>query len=76
MNEIGSKDFWRLRIGIGKPDDKDKVIQYVLGKPSKSDKDLIKKNIMLVLNEVDNFFDGKSSLLMTKLNSENKNNGI
>ena len=38
---IGSKNFWKLRIGIGKPEDKDRVVDYVLGQPSKIDKDII-----------------------------------
>jgi len=33
--------FWRLRIGIGHPGDRDKVLQYVLGRPSKADEELI-----------------------------------
>jgi PTH1 family peptidyl-tRNA hydrolase len=32
---LGSKDFWRLRIGIGHPGDKDLVADYVLDKPRK-----------------------------------------
>ncbi len=33
--------FWRLRIGIGHPGDRDKVLHYVLGRPSKADEALI-----------------------------------
>ena len=32
---LDSKDFWRLRIGIGHPGDKDLVADYVLDKPRK-----------------------------------------
>ena len=34
-------DFWRLRLGIGHPGDRNKVLNYVLGRPSKADEDLI-----------------------------------
>ena len=33
--------FWRLRLGIGHPGDRDKVLNYVLGRPSKADEVLI-----------------------------------
>ncbi len=38
---IGSRDFWRLRFGIGHPGDRDLVADYVLHKPSLADRDLI-----------------------------------
>ena len=72
IEQIGSKNFWRLRIGIGKPDDKNKVIDYVLGRPSLVDKDLINKSIDSLIGEIDNFFSGESTKLMNKLNGENK----
>ena len=33
--------FWRLRLGIGHPGDRSKVLNYVLGRPSKADEELI-----------------------------------
>jgi len=72
IEQIGSKNFWRLRIGIGKPDDKNKVIDYVLGKPSLDDKNLIHQSIEVMLSEIDAFFNGESVKLMNKLNGENK----
>ena len=72
IEQIGSKNFWRLRIGIGKPDDKNKVIDYVLGKPSLDDKNLIHQSIEVMMSEIDAFFNGESVKLMNKLNGENK----
>jgi len=37
ISAMGSKDFWRLRIGIDHPGDRDKVVDYVLGNPSRDD---------------------------------------
>ena len=34
IEKIGSRDFWRLRVGIDKPQDREQTIEYVLGKPS------------------------------------------
>tara|TARA_Y100000996_G_scaffold413724_1_gene402661 strand:+ start:1582 stop:2160 length:579 start_codon:yes stop_codon:yes gene_type:complete len=72
IEQIGSKNFWRLRIGIGKPNDKNNVIDYVLGKPSLDDKNLIHQSIEIMLSEIDAFFNGESTKLMNKLNRENK----
>ena len=36
-----AEGFWRLRIGIGHPGDRNKVLHYVLGRPSKADEELI-----------------------------------
>ena len=72
IEQIGSKNFWRLRIGIGKPNDKKRVIDYVLGKPSLDDKNLIHQSIEVMLSEIDAFFNGECVKLMNKLNGENK----
>jgi len=72
IEQIGSKNFWRLRIGIGKPNDKNKVVEYVLGKPSLDDKKIIHQSIEVMLGEIDAFFNGESTKLMNKLNRENK----
>ena len=76
IEQLGSKNFWRLRIGIGKPYDKNKVIDYVLGKPSINDKKIIDENIKFMMGEINGFFEGKSTKLMNKLNQGNKSNGI
>ncbi len=41
INHLGTKDFLRLRIGIGHPGHKDRVTPYVLSPPAKKDKVLI-----------------------------------
>lgn len=43
---LGSNNFWRLRIGVGHPGDKNKVIGYVLNKPSKIEMQLIQESII------------------------------
>ncbi|MDJ0779239.1 MAG: aminoacyl-tRNA hydrolase [Gammaproteobacteria bacterium] len=37
VSHLGSRDFFRIRIGIGHPGDSKKVINYVLRKPSQAD---------------------------------------
>ncbi len=37
INVLGSRDFWRLRIGIDHPGDREQVVNYVLGRPSRDE---------------------------------------
>ncbi|HEC15397.1 MAG TPA: aminoacyl-tRNA hydrolase [Sedimenticola sp.] len=41
MSALGGGGFYRLRIGIGHPGDRDKVTDYVLSRPSREDADAI-----------------------------------
>ena len=41
ISVLGSRDFWRLRIGIDHPGDRQQVVSYVLGRPSREDEGLI-----------------------------------
>ena len=52
------------------------MIDYVLGKPSLDDKNLINKSIDLLIDEINTFLSGESTKLMNKLNGENKQDGI
>ena len=46
---LGTRDFWRLRIGIAHPGDRTLVTGYVLGRPSQDDRE----RILTALGEVD-----------------------
>jgi PTH1 family peptidyl-tRNA hydrolase len=70
IEQLGSKEFWRLRIGIGKPENKDDVVSYVLGKPSPEDKQSILECINSILDKINEFFNGDFSKLMNKLNGK------
>ena len=76
IEQLGSKNFWRLRIGIGKPIDKSDTVKYVHGKPSVSDRDKIIESINYSIAHCDDFFNINFAKLMNILNSENSDNGI
>ncbi|MBN1684893.1 MAG: aminoacyl-tRNA hydrolase [Gammaproteobacteria bacterium] len=42
---LGSKDFFRLRFGIGRPESREEITSYVLKKPSPEEKKAITKSI-------------------------------
>lgn len=64
-----SKDFYRLRIGIGHPGSAAKVHGYVLGKPSAPDKDSIEAAIDEACRCLPDALAGKWPLAMNKLHS-------
>lgn len=45
IEHLGSREFARLRIGIGHPGHKDRVHDYVLSKPSADDRDAIQRAV-------------------------------
>jgi PTH1 family peptidyl-tRNA hydrolase len=67
---LSSKEFYRLRIGIGRPAAGKVVADYVLSSPSKSDWDVVLSGIDAVARYVKRFTEEDMSILMNKLNSQ------
>ena len=63
------KDFWRLRLGIGHPGDRNKVTGYVLNKPSKDDRISIERAIDNALGVIDDIVAGDMQKAMNSLHS-------
>ena len=66
---IASHDYWRLRIGIGHPGDKDAVADYVLHKPSAEDKSAIDQAIERALQVMPELLGGDMQSAIQKLHS-------
>src|SRR5512139_2297393 len=47
---LGTQDYWRLRIGIGHPGDKNVVADYVLSSPSTPERELIESAVARALD--------------------------
>jgi PTH1 family peptidyl-tRNA hydrolase len=56
--QLGTLDFWRLRIGIGHPGERAEVVNWVLKKPSPTDRDAIDQAIDKSLKASDLMLDG------------------
>ncbi len=66
---LGTKDYWRLRLGIGHPGHKDEVSPYVLSDFSKADQNTwLPDFIGAVTRELPAFLKGDDSLMMTRVN--------
>lgn len=66
---LGSKDFWRLRIGIGHPGDRNQVSDYVLNDPRREDRELIDAAVQRSLAVAHLVIEGKTEAAMLKLHS-------
>ena len=68
INQLGSKEFHRLRVGIGHPGHKDLVLNYVLGKPSQHDLELIMSAIARGIDAMPTVFSSSIEVAMSQLN--------
>ena len=68
---LKSQDFKRLKIGISKNNDID-TKDYVLGKLSKEEKDIITKTYDQLVDVLDTYFTCEFSFLMNKYNKKNR----
>jgi peptidyl-tRNA hydrolase, PTH1 family len=71
IQRTGNKEFLRLRVGVGHPGNKDKVVPFVLGRASAKEEDLILDSFSLALEKSDQFFKDNLNKLMTELNNKN-----
>ncbi len=70
--QLGSHGFWRLRIGIGHPGDKDLVADYVLNSPSPGDRALIDESIERGLEVSPLILSGDLQAATMKLHTKKK----
>lgn len=66
---LGTKDFWRLRIGIGHPGERSEVVGFVLNNPRKEEQPLIEQAMQRALDVSDMIVAGKQEAAMLKLHS-------
>ncbi len=66
---LGSKDFWRLRIGIGHPGDRNQVASYVLNDPRREERELIDAAMEKAQGVAQLVIEGKTEAAMLKLHS-------
>jgi peptidyl-tRNA hydrolase, PTH1 family len=71
-HRLGSHDYWRLRLGIGHPGDKNVVADYVLNKPSAEDREAIDGAIGRSMEVLPQCLAGDMQGAMQKLHSYEK----
>jgi len=68
--QLGTPDFWRLRLGIGHPGIKAEVADYVLRKPAPDEREAIAKSIELSLTALDALLACEMDRAMMKLHAK------
>jgi PTH1 family peptidyl-tRNA hydrolase len=72
---LGSQDYWRVRLGIGHPGDKDRVLSYVLGDFGKDDRDWLIRLLDAVADSAALLAAVKANDFMTKVALLTQENG-
>lgn len=67
---LGSKDFWRLRIGIGHPGERAEVSNFVLNNPRREERELIDTAMDKAQHVAHLIIEGKMEAAMLKLHSQ------
>ncbi|MEP7283922.1 MAG: aminoacyl-tRNA hydrolase [Rubrivivax sp.] len=67
---LGTPDFWRLRLGIGHPGVKSEVVNYVLKKPSATQRDEIGKAIERSLTARALLLDGPMDQALARIHAQ------
>ena len=66
---LGTKDFWRLRLGIGHPGERAEVANFVLNDPRREERGLIDDAMQRALDIAHLVIEGKAEAAMLKLHS-------
>ncbi len=68
--QLGSPDYWRLRLGIGHPGVKSEVVDYVLRKPAPAAREAIHASIDKTLHALDLILAGEMERATMKINAK------
>ena len=68
--QLGSADYWRLRLGIGHPGVKAEVVDYVLRKPCAEHRELIEQTIERSVDAIDLLLAGEMERAMMKVHAK------
>jgi len=68
--QLGSADYWRLRLGIGHPGVKAEVINYVLQKPPLAEREAIEKISERAVDALDLILAGEMERAMMKVHAK------
>ncbi len=70
IKALSGNDFYRLRIGIGRPDDKSKIVDFVLHPANKSEEGHIQDALLDALNVIEQVSQGETAQAMKTLHTK------
>lgn len=68
IQSLGSEGFARLRVGIGKPEYKGELVEYVIGHINEKDKELLEKGVNLAVEAIEVILKESIDSAMNKFN--------
>jgi PTH1 family peptidyl-tRNA hydrolase len=68
--QLGSAEYWRLRLGIGHPGVKSEVADYVLRKPPAAEREAIERAVDDSLRQLGLLIEGRMEQAMMKLHAK------
>lgn len=66
---LGSRDFHRMRVGVGHPGDKAKVVSYVLNRPTSAEAQLIDASLDRAIALLPGILEGEFTRVMNELHA-------
>jgi PTH1 family peptidyl-tRNA hydrolase len=69
---LGRPDYWRVRLGIGHPGDKNRVTGYVLGDFSKEEQKMLPAWLDMIVSNVPLLLNDKTNDFMTRVAEQSK----
>jgi peptidyl-tRNA hydrolase, PTH1 family len=77
IKALDNKEFYRLRIGVGHPGNKNEVVNFVLNQPSTKELTLIEDSMGDAINVISQIVEGKFEEAMKQLHTaQGEKNGI
>ena len=67
--QLGTADYWRLRIGVGHPGDKAEVVSWVLKKPMKEQRQSIDDSLLRALKALPLLLSGEMEKAMVQIHT-------
>ncbi len=68
--QLGTPDFWRLRLGIGHPGIRDEVVDWVLRRPAPADREAILRCIDSTLAALPLLLEGETERAIAKIHAK------
>ncbi len=68
IQELGTEEFIRIRIGIGKPEFKNDMINYVIGKVSKDEQEILQQGVKKATEAIEEILKNGVDIAMNKYN--------
>ena len=68
IQELGTNDFARIRVGIGQPEFKNDMINYVIGKVTEEEQKILQEGVKKAVDAIDEILKNGIDIAMNKFN--------